>query len=157
MKVNRKSTTLCEDSDKMKDSPHNLDKKIIQAYKEAEYWLTVQSILVKIGLENKNLHHFLVDNKFFSYAFITAHNPFSKIQKNAVNAAAHKSLENKLKGMDLTYLLAKAKDPKNEWPEEEGFFVFDMPLEELKKLAMSFKQNAVVYGNITIAPQLIAL
>lgn len=59
--------------------------------------------------------------------------------------------------MDLTYLLAKAKDPKNEWPEEEGFFVFDMPLEELKKLAMSFKQNAVVYGNITIAPQLIAL
>ena len=157
MKFNRKSTTLYQDSDKMMHSPDNLDKKLLQAYKNTDYILMDQNITIKIGQKNKELSYFLIDNKAYSFTFITAYNPKSKILSKEQNERANKSLEGKLKSLGFRCLSANAKDPKRLWPDEPGFIVLDLPLEENKKLAMSFKQNAVVYGNITIAPQLIAL
>lgn len=141
----------------MSDSHHNLDKKLFAAYKAADYLVLDQNICINIDQANKDLNYFLIDNKAFSYAFITACNPRSEKRSNQENLKANGDLKTILKKEGFRFLLATAKDPKKQWPNEDGFIILDVRVQRIKKLAMSFKQNAVVYGNITTAPRLIAL
>jgi hypothetical protein len=100
---------------------------------------------ILIGQSNLEIDAILKSNQAKSYAFITAWNP-----------SANQELE-KLIG-NFTYCKGFGI-PSNEkdWKGEESFFVMDITKQESSRLGILFKQNAIVFGCINNAPELIML
>ncbi len=141
----------------MNKSPYKLDKKLFQAYQACHYKLLKQGITIIIGQENKSLNEFLVDNKVFSYAIVSAFNPGSVLKPNDENMVKHNELKNYLLNKNLQHQDVENVDPMELWPKELAFLILDINKGEAKKLAMSFGQYAIVYGNLNTVSQLIVL
>lgn len=129
------------------------------AYKSTIYRVYSEKngdIDILIGQSNLEIDAILKSNQAKSYAFITAWNPYSKEVSDAENQSANQELE-KLIGK-FTYCKGFGI-PSNEkdWKGEESFFVMDITKQESSRLGIVFKQNAIVFGCINNAPELIML
>ncbi|HUB88152.1 MAG TPA: DUF3293 domain-containing protein [Dyella sp.] len=80
-----------------------------------------------------------------SWAFITAWNPYSRVQPRTQNRAAQHSLLDTLRKLPSTVTIRPAIGVGEDW-REPSFFVVGPALAETDALAQQFQQNAYVHG-----------
>ena len=135
--------------------------QILESYLHANYKIPQENgdIVIKIGQPQAQLDSLLkgAATKTDSWAIISAFNPGSNVQSNAVNQRSNQRLEDKIIALGLTYWLAISGDCQHDFPDEEGFLITGISQPQLAQLAIEFGQNAVVYGKTYAAARLLIL
>ncbi len=81
-----------------------------------------------------------------SWAYLTAWNPGSVIHMDFVNRQKQEDLELFLRGAGYAVLPGVARDPREEWPDEESILAFGLGWETALQLGRTFRQNAILAG-----------
>ena len=76
----------------MDDISRNIDQQLQEAYLATIYEVKHLGLQLRIGEENWNLEELLIDNNAFSWAFISAWNPFSQLLSPKENNILHLKL-----------------------------------------------------------------
>lgn len=120
-----------------------------QAYLETHYLVETSKgkLLVQPNRENPEFAAFCKTNGVKSWSIITSDNPFSRQLSEDENRERREALKAELRKSSLTYFEAVGRDPKQEWPPENGFFVANVSLEVATQLGRKFEQNAIVFGS----------
>lgn len=132
---------------------------MLEIYKATTYRVFVnngQDMDILVGKKNAKLDSFLQANQAKTYAFITAWNPYSSVVSMESNQASNLSLESELNQFSYLNGIGIPAQP-SDWEGEESFFVLDITKEESSRLGIAFKQNAIVFGCINKAPEVIML
>lgn len=128
---------------------------LIEAYKNTKYKVFEPSIIIEIGVLNQDVNDLLTQHKSMEWAFITAHNPYSRVLTNDENKVRH----DELKELTKDYLTFEGhgigEDPA--WEPELSLFIIGITRDEASKIGKKFEQNAIVYGVINSNPELIIL
>lgn len=128
---------------------------LIEAYKNTKYKIFEPALIIEIGKLNKKVDDVLNETKSHEWAFITAYNPFSKVVSEEENIMRH----NELKELTRSYKTFEGhgvgEDPS--WEPELSLFVIGISKDDASKIGVKFEQNAIVYGQINKAPQLLIL
>lgn len=143
----------------MDDNSNKLDKSLISAYLNTDYYINLKQINLKVGVFSKELIEWLesLRENFapISFAIITAFNPFSELLSLSDNEKRNKRLVYYLKENKYQFFHAENRDPKNEWPIEKSFLVPFISKQEAMEIAQQFQQNAIVYGIANTPPELV--
>ena len=133
-----------------------IDKKLQQAYLDALYRVEGK-IDFRIGEYSTELHRLHAVHQAHHSHFITAFNPESKRLPAEENAARHAELGRRLDALGANKLAAAGLDPDGQWPPEPGYFVFDLPHEDVLALGRTYQQNAVVAIGPDAIPRLMLI
>jgi acetyl esterase/lipase len=76
------------------------------------------------------------------FSVVTSDNPFSQHRDDDANEARRRELRNLLHSHDVTVRPSIARDPTGEWPDEEGFALFERGPDFARALARAFDQFA---------------
>jgi Protein of unknown function (DUF3293) len=85
----------------------------------------------------------LYDGRRFS--ILTAANPFSQPFSDAENAARNQAMKLEIEQLGFEIDWSYGEQADQSW-REDGFVIFDAPLEVTFILARKFEQNAILYG-----------
>ena len=132
-----------------------IDQRLLEAYEQAIYRLPFAQIDIKVNEPNAKLDTFLMDNNAYSWAFISAYNPASKVLSKEENEQRHQQLLNQLAAHSMRYTEAVGMSQRGDWPEERSVLVLDIPLTRAQTIAQQFGQLAIVYGRLKQAPELV--
>ena len=132
-----------------------LSSDLLNGYLATCYQIHEPAIDIYISKENSALNSFLIQNNYFSWCFITAWNPYSVEHPNETNNTLNAQLKADLS--DYTIYDGQGKDTLGDWPPELSFFVANISKEKTKELAIKYKQNAVVFGELNKPAELLVL
>lgn len=140
----------------MNDTPPIPDA-LVDAYRESVYWLRVEPtpIALRIGQPSRELDALLQRLHARRYAIVTAHNPRSQLLQPQENAARQENLRRHLEQQGYDSLLTEALSGRGDWPAEMGHFIIGITAREALRVARDYQQNAIVYGELGQAPQLL--
>ncbi len=79
------------------------------------------------------------------FSILTAANPFSQQFSDLENAARNEQLKLELETLGFEFGWSYGEQADHSW-REDGFVIFDAPLEVTLELARKFEQNAILYG-----------
>ncbi|MFT5165252.1 MAG: hypothetical protein ACI8P3_000476 [Saprospiraceae bacterium] len=133
---------------------NNIDQSLLKAYNETLYSTFNPAYLIKIGQKNEDLSIFLFDNNAYTWAFVSASNPFSIKISSEENQQRHQSLLDFTKNSGLRFLEGEGKHPDSDW-SEKSLLILDISKREAIKLARDFEQNAIVFGYFNRAAELV--
>jgi hypothetical protein len=105
-----------------------------------------REIVVRIGESNPELDALLDAHDAGHGIFITAHNPRSERQTDAINVAASEQMRAILAGRGLAALPHIGRSPDGDWIEH-GFFVLSLDPADALTLAAEFDQFAIVVAS----------
>ena len=130
----------------------------IAAYRATHYRVIDQiPFVLKIGRPSQHLQRLFREYDLHSAAFLTAWNPFSHPTSEADNRAAQARLENDISQNSLPVIAGEGVDPTGEWPGEPSVLALGLSLEAASSLGVQYQQNAIVWADQDIKPQLILL
>ncbi len=141
----------------MDDYSGNIDQQLINAYRATIYKVFKPTLSLKIGQKNDELDTFLIDNNTFTWAFISACNPFSQKLSDKENDLLHKKLYEELVQNGYRICEGEGQDEKNDWPPEKSYLVLQISKKNAFEIAKTFDQNAIIFGQFNKAPELILL
>lgn len=141
----------------MDDISRNIDQRLREAYLATIYEVKHLGLHLQIGVENWDLEEFLIDNNAFSWAFISAWNPFSKLLSTAENEIRHSKLVDFTKKKQWVFAEGFGVPQNKSWQAEKSLFILDISRNEAIELGKKFDQNAIVFGRLGKAPQLFFL
>jgi len=141
----------------MDDISSNIDQLLIEAYKATTYEVKRLGLSLRIGQKNQTLEEFLIDNNEFTWAFISAYNPFSQSLSEMENKARHKQLTIWLKAKGFRYSTGYGVPSNLDWQPEKSVFVIGISKLKAIELGNELEQNAVIFGNLGKAPELVLL
>ncbi len=133
---------------------NNIDQSLITAYQDTVYSTFQPPLQLKIGEKNEALTVFLFDNNAFTWAFVSASNPFSIKIEAKENQKRHSALVNFVKNSGLRFIEGEGKSKDSTW-SEKSLFILDISKKEAIILAQNFEQNAIVFGYFDRAPDLV--
>ncbi len=93
--------------------------------------------------------------KVHEWAFITAHNPFSKQLPDSVNSQRHRQLLDISQAYPCWEGEGVGSDASSK--PERSLLIVGINQQEAVKIAKRFEQNAIVYGRIHEAAELLLL
>ena len=131
---------------------HSISPNLIRAYREAKF--VVQSntpITLLVGQCNKDLSALLRDHKKTTAAFITAFNPFSKVQTDQENLQAQNELLTDIKRLGFEAIKGYGQDNAEEWPREDSILIIGLTESQAETLADKYSQNAFIWIGSTDA------
>ena len=131
---------------------HSISPNLIRAYREAKF--VVQSntpITLLVGQCNKDLSALLRDHKKTTAAFITAFNPFSKVQTDQENLQAQNELLTDIKRLGFEAINGYGQDNVEEWPREDSILIIGLTETQAETLADKYSQNAFIWIGSTDA------
>ena len=138
----------------MNQTKSQLDESLLEAYERTTYRVHRPSIDIKIGELNEDLSVFLFDNNAFSWAFVSASNPYS-IKISAVeNQQRTDALIEYAEQNNWRYLRGEGRSTNSNW-SEDSLFILDVSKQDAIALADRFEQNAFVFGYLDKAPELV--
>lgn len=133
-----------------------IENPLIEAYENTNYHVFYdEEIIINIGKKNTDLNQLFKEKNLISASIITAYNPFSEIMTDKQNVSVQLQLKKTLKDSNLFYLNAIGKDPNNKWKGEASFFIENISRENAIKLGRKFNQNAIVWIDQNLIPELI--
>jgi hypothetical protein len=141
----------------MDDISRNIDQQLQEAYLATIYEVKHLGLQLRIGEENWNLEELLIDNNAFSWAFISAWNPFSQLLSPKENNILHLKLIELAKNKCWIYTEGLGVPQNKGWEAEKSLFILDIPKSEAVILGKTFNQNAIVIGRLGKAPELLFL
>jgi hypothetical protein len=86
----------------------------------------------------------MAEHGFKTAAYITPYNPYSQRRTQEDNRQANAALQKHLRSRALVFFAANGADPTGGWPSEPGFLVLGLELEDVKRMGVFFRQNAIV-------------
>jgi len=120
-----------------------MDKKLLQAYTTAQYWIHEPKIIFGLGDMSDLLRNYLSWIDCNRFAFITAYNPYSKGLSLGENQKRNKSLLKDLSWYNMINGAGWDLDGKRE--PEESFLVCNINKDIANNLAKKYEQNALLY------------
>ncbi len=135
--------------------PSHIDSITEQSYLDSSYQIFKPSFTIKIGQTHPDLDEFLIDNNAFKWAFISAYNPFSKVESETVNYQNHQRLIEKIKTLDYYFVEGEGKAADERWTPEKSLFILGISEEESIQIARFFQQNAIVVGAVNQKARLV--
>ena len=131
----------------------------IRAYLATDYRIghTSQDIVLTIGQRSERLAALFDAKGVDCGAFLTAYNPQSTIQPDAINDRAHAELAAKLQALGLQTIEGSGSEEGADWPSEKSYFALGLALEPAKEIGTHFDQDAIVCVGADAVPQLILL
>ncbi|MEM9946551.1 MAG: DUF3293 domain-containing protein [Cyanobacteria bacterium P01_D01_bin.36] len=129
------------------------------AYQETLYEVKIEfeSVTIRVGNRDRTLNRLVQHHHKTTWAFITAHNPYSQQLSAAENTKNNLSLQQALHSLCLPTFEAVGRDPQGEWPPEDSFLVMGIERGDAIALGKQFHQNAILFGTLETVPQLIWL
>jgi len=135
-----------------------ISSKIITAYKMANYRVCAPvPFVLNIGRSSEPLQRFYDENNCTIIAFITVYRPFSELTSNVENVAAQTRLQDELKERFFLIIAGIGEDSANLWPGEPSVLILDISQDEAKLIGIEFQQNAMVWTQEDVTPQLAPL
>ncbi|MFK8006639.1 MAG: DUF3293 domain-containing protein [Saprospiraceae bacterium] len=141
----------------MDDISRNIDQRLREAYLATIYEVKYLGLHLQIGVENWDLEEFLIDNNAFSWAFISAWNPFSKPLSQSENNIRHSKLVDFAKKKHWVFAEGFGVPQNKDWDAEKSLFILDISRNEAIHLGKKFDQKAIVIGRLGKAPELLFL
>ena len=138
----------------MEYNSNNIDQSLLSAYQDSVYETFNPALQIKIGEENEELSVFLFDNNVYTWAFVSASNPFSIKISTEENEKRHQSLINLVNNSELRCIEGEGKSEDSSW-SEKSLLILDISKKDAIKLAQTFEQNALVFGYFNRAPELV--
>ena len=131
----------------------------VRAFLATDYRLghTSQDIVLTIGRRSERLAALFAGNGVDCGAFLTAYNPQSAIQPDAINDRAHAELAAKLQALGLQDIEGSGSEDGTDWPSEKSYFALGLALEPAREIGTHFDQDAIVWVGADAVPQLILL
>lgn len=133
---------------------NNIDQSLRLAYENTEYRTFKPELSIRIGQENESLTVFLFDNNAFTWAYVSACNPYSIKISDSENQKRHEILMEQVKNRGWRFLEGEGRAMDRTWAEK-SLFILDISKKEALELAQQFEQNAIVFGYFNQKPQLL--
>jgi hypothetical protein len=134
---------------------YNISSKLLEEYNNSIYKILNPEIQIHLDELNPEIDNLLFSKQAVSWGFLTAYNPFSLLQEEAINQRQNNKLKRFLLLNQYTFFESIGFNKKGEFPPEKNFFILDIPFDYLNKLALYFKQNAFLFGKISEKAKLI--
>ena len=135
-----------------------IDAATIQAYRETEYRVHGdEPFTLRIGEASPVLAAVHKRHRVVSSAYVTAYNPYSQALDDAANAQRHAKLGQELCQRSLVAIEGVGRHPSNGWAGETSYLILGLTLEAAKVLGACHQQNAIVWSDVDVVPQLILL
>lgn len=141
----------------MDDISRNIDQRLRDAYLATIYEVKHLGLQLRIGEENWHLDEVLIDNNVFSWAFISAWNPFSQPISPSENENRHSKLVDFANKKQWVFAEGFGVPQNEDWQAEKSLFLLDISKDEAINLGKMFDQYAIVVGRLGKAPELIFL
>lgn len=138
----------------MNQTKSNLDESLLEAYQRTIYHVNRPSIDIKIGERNEDLAVFLFDNNAYSWAFVSASNPYSIKISELENQKRTDALLEYAKENNWRSLRGEGFSKDGTW-SEDSLLILDISKNEANELAQQFEQNAFVFGYMDKTPELV--
>jgi hypothetical protein len=137
----------------------NRHKNLLAAYAATHYKVTgtPAPFVLRVGQRSAELAAMYLANGVCCAAFLTAFNPNSVPQPEAINGASQQRLETELAAMGLTLLAGFGEDPSGTWPGEPSVLVLGMSRREAERVGRAFGQLAIVWSGESAVPELVGL
>ncbi|PIP78291.1 MAG: hypothetical protein COW84_12105 [Gammaproteobacteria bacterium CG22_combo_CG10-13_8_21_14_all_40_8] len=116
---------------------------------------TAQLFDLHIGVIEKDFQTWLDQNHIQHWGIITAYNPQSRQLSINENQQRSHQLHQELLQQKWNVYPTTHLDPDHQWPDEQGYFIANIPQKTLLTLASQYQQLAIVYGEINSVPTLI--
>jgi hypothetical protein len=128
---------------------------LLKEYKKTKYKVFDPEFIFEIDKMNDNLNQLL--NKYNSgeWAFITAHNPYSKVLTQVENIDRHNQLKKALKHYITFEGHGVGEDPT--WEPELSLLIIGITKEHALLIGNKFEQKAIVIGKSDSAPELLII
>lgn len=123
----------------MKELPTELES----AYRAAQYW--VGHVRLRIGEAADHIVALHDEYGVVESAYVTAHNPASRMTDAASNVERQASLEHDVENAGFRYRRGTARDPQGAWPDEAGCLIFGIDEEQADALARRYGQLAFLH------------
>lgn len=124
----------------------SIPPELLIAYRRALYWVrTTPHILLRIDTNSEEARQLLEEYDADHAVLITSDNPLSQLRSEPENAFHREELQQDVIQSQCPFLLTASVDPSGQWPDEHGFLVFDLPLDQTHRLISKFEQWAVVW------------
>ena len=130
------------------------DLELEEAYHKTRYIVT--DIILCVDKTNAQLDDLLLKNNCTTYAFITAHNPLSKLLSENENKILHEQLISFIKKSEFNYLEGYGEGTGG-WPNETSLLILGMRKEEAIACGVKFNQKAIIFGQLKGAASLIMI
>jgi hypothetical protein len=130
------------------------DLELEEAYHKTRYIVT--DIILCVDKTNAQLDDLLIKNNCTTYAFITAHNPLSKLLSENENKILHEQLIAFIKKSEYNYLEGYGEGTGG-WPNETSLLILGMRKEEAIACGVKFNQKAIIFGQLKGAASLIMI
>ena len=131
---------------------HSISPNLIRTYREAKFLVQSNTpITLLVGQCNKDLSALLRDHKKTTAAYITAFNPFSKVQTDQENLQAQNELLKDVKGFGFEAINGYGQDIAEEWPREDSILIIGLTESQAETLADKYSQNAFIWIGSTDA------
>lgn len=127
------------------------------AYQATTYQIKTPKINIKIGQLHPDLDELLIDNNVYTWAFISAWNPHSKLATDANNQIQHEKLKASLSHQNYRFLEGLGIPAQADWVAEVSLLVLDISKNSAIDLAQKFQQSAIVYGALSQEAELVWL
>ena len=141
----------------MDDISSNIDQRLIEAYQATTYAVKALALALRIGEKNRHLEEFLIDNNEYSFAFVSAYNPYSQPLSEMENKARHLQLITWLKAKGFRYKTGYGIPDDSSWFPEKSVLILGISKKKAKELGNELEQNAVIFGILGKAPELVLL
>ena len=140
------------------DIPLMIEESLQQAFLETHYHVHDEPpFFLQIGKTSEALLACHARHQVTCSTFITAWNPLSQMQTDAVNAQRHQDLVTEGERRSLSFLPGVGQHPANHWAGEGSLLVLGLSLEAAKVLGQRFEQHALVWAGEDCVPKLIMI
>ena len=122
------------------------------AYKQAIYEVYSEEETIQLCIDQccPRLDALLIEHyqPNYTWALITAYNPYSQCLSADENQQRHQRLVEHLQKFKLAYLPAVGRDIDGIWTPEQSLCIFGVELKRAIAIGQKFNQNAIVYGKL---------
>jgi hypothetical protein len=131
----------------------------IAAYRATHYRVCAAGnvFTLLIGIPSEELGQLYLATGARCALFITAFNPFGKMQSDGENLAAHSRLGEDLRAFTNHIYEGQGADPTGVWPEERSYLALGIDRQIGELLGERAHQDAVVWAGDDGIPQLLCL
>ena len=145
--------------DRSWNGPTGLDPALVGAYRTADYHVVGPETRFVLHVDESSpaLAALHATARSTCSAWLTACNPASVLQSNDENAAAQRSLKQRLERNGDRWLDGFGADPCGRWPAEPGVLALGLDRDAAIEMARDFGQNALLWAGADAIPRLLLL
>ncbi len=109
---------------------------------------------LRIGYANRLLDCLLTERQAQTWAYVTAHNPGSRLLSARENSQIHERLLRCVEKEGLAFLPGQGSGEKEDWPAENSLLLLNVSEKQAVAIGTKFGQNAIVFGRKGGVPEL---